>query len=59
VLAPVLKLETRADDKVTHRGGREHLARTGEGADPGTDMDSDPCDVVVDDLDLAGVDPGP
>src|SRR5207247_5244104 len=46
VLPPVLEGEARADDEVLDRPGHEHLARAGEGGDPGADVDGQPADVV-------------
>jgi hypothetical protein len=40
------------------RPGHEHLARTGLRADPRRYVDGDPGDIVVDQLALAGVEPG-
>ncbi len=53
VLPPVLEYEAGTRDEVLHRGGDEHFVSSCERCNPSPDVDGDPTDFVVDDLDLA------
>src|SRR4051794_16768905 len=57
--AAVLEADARPGDEVPNGAGDEHLARTRERPDPRRDVHGDPADVVVDDLDFAGVESDP
>ena len=58
-LAPaVLEADVRADDKVAHGPGHEHLGGLGQVGDAGADVDRDAGEVIAGELALAGVQPG-
>src|SRR6185312_3603533 len=58
VRAGVGEHDARARDEVLDRARDEDLAGSGVGGDAGADMQSDPCDLAVDELALAAVQPG-
>src|SRR5437870_2731549 len=51
----VLECDAGSGHQVLHRGGDEHLARSGHGRDPRADMDGDAAHPISDQLDLTGV----
>src|ERR671915_2352675 len=55
----VLQVDAGAGDQVPDGSRDQHLAGPGGGHDPGAEVDGDPADVVVAQLELPGVDPGP
>src|SRR5215471_16569229 len=57
MLAPVLELETRSRHQILDRGGDQDLARAGEGANPGGDVDGNATEVITPNLALAGMQP--
>jgi len=56
VLAAVGEGELAADHEVADGAGDEDLAGSSEGHDPGAEVDGEAADVVVAELDLAGMD---
>src|SRR3954451_23691815 len=57
-LAPIIELDTRADDQVLHGGGDEDLSGSGGGRNPLADVDGDAGDVIAPDFALTGVEAG-
>lgn len=55
MLATILENQARADDKILHCGGDEHLARRSERADTSNDRYRDARDVCVVQFDFAGM----
>src|SRR5438093_13033707 len=53
--AAVLEPNPRSGDEIFDCAGHEHFPGAGEGSDARGDVDRDPADVVVHELDLAGV----
>jgi hypothetical protein len=58
VLPTFCELDARSDDEVLDGRRDQHLARTGEGRHPGTDVDGHPGDIVSSDFDFTCVDTG-
>lgn len=59
MLAAIGELEPGAHDEILDRARDEHLARPCEGSDARSDVDGDPFDARLGELDLAGVQTGP
>ena len=59
VLTAVLEIDTRTGDEVLDRRGHEHLPSTSERRHPRPTVDSHAGNIVVLELDLSAVEPGP
>src|SRR6476619_4821739 len=55
--AAVNERNPRSGDEILDRAGDQHLPWAGQGSDPSSDVDRDPPDVLVHDLDLPAVEP--
>ena len=58
VFAPIVEVDTRTDDEQGHGTGHEHLSRASLAENPGGDVYADASDVIVQQLNFAGVQPG-